>query len=128
MKTSELAVRNVACTILEQRKKKKKKKKHTYKLYKFHSKNNKSDPKIEPKSQPNHLTESTNLSQQLEGLGIIWPGSLGNTNWVGSKMHVRQEEVPFLCLIEDLDGKDPPPRLLPLAVLPDYWCFLAVGE
>jgi hypothetical protein len=88
-----------------------KKKKLTYKSYKFHSKNNTSDPKIEPKSQPNHLTESTNLSQQLEGLGIIWPGSLGNTNWVGSKMHVKQEEVPFLCLIEDLDGKDPPPRL-----------------
>ena len=105
MKTSGLAVRNVACTILEQRKKK-------HKLFKFNSKNNKSDPKIEPKSKPNHLTESTNLSQQLEGLGIIWPGSLGNTNcWVGSKMHVKQEEVPFLCLIEDLDGKDPPPRL-----------------
>jgi hypothetical protein len=116
VKTSELAVRNVACTILEQgkkstRRKNTKKEKTTYKLYKFHSKNNTSDPKIEPKSQPNHLTESTNLSQQLEGLGIIWPGSLGNTNWVGSKMHVRQEEVPFLCLIEDLDGKDPPPRL-----------------
>jgi hypothetical protein len=75
VKTSGLAVQNVACTILEQRKKK-------HKLFKFHSKNNKSDPKIEPKSQPNHLTESTNLSQTVGRAGnnlawISWKYELG---------------------------------------------------
>jgi hypothetical protein len=26
-------------------------------------------------------------------------------------MHVKLEEAPFLCLAEDLDGKDPPPGM-----------------
>jgi len=58
------------------------KKNLTYKLHKFHSKNNTSDPKIEPKSQPNHLTESTNLSQTVGRAGnnlawISWKYELG---------------------------------------------------
>jgi hypothetical protein len=51
------------------------------------------------------------LSQKLKGLQIIWPGSLGNTNWAGSKMDVKQEDVPVLCLAKDIAGTDTPPRV-----------------